>query len=74
MLSAVEPGIDGPLSWPDQRQRHAQDRQCEGNTRMRRQREGDPRFSARRHNSGDLNPLYQIGGPRSAQLALKLLF
>jgi hypothetical protein len=24
--------------------------------------------------SGGLNPLYQIGGPRSAQLALKLLF
>ena len=23
---------------------------------------------------GGLNPLYQIGGPRSAQLALKLLF
>ena len=24
--------------------------------------------------TGGLNPLYQIGGPRSAQLALKLLF
>jgi hypothetical protein len=24
--------------------------------------------------SGGLNPLYQIGGPRSAQLALKLIF
>jgi hypothetical protein len=24
--------------------------------------------------SGGLNPLYQIGGPRSIQLALKLLF
>jgi hypothetical protein len=24
--------------------------------------------------NGGLNPLYQIGGPRSAQLALKLLF
>ncbi|HMF50680.1 MAG TPA: hypothetical protein VK603_18650, partial [Candidatus Saccharimonadales bacterium] len=24
--------------------------------------------------SGGLNPLYQIGGPRSVQLALKLLF
>jgi hypothetical protein len=24
--------------------------------------------------SGGLNPLYQLGGPRSAQLALKLLF
>jgi len=24
--------------------------------------------------SGGLNPLYQIGGPRSAQLALKFLF
>jgi hypothetical protein len=24
--------------------------------------------------SGGLNPLYQIGGPRSAQLALKLVF
>jgi hypothetical protein len=23
---------------------------------------------------GGLNPLYQIGGPRSAQLALKLVF
>jgi len=24
--------------------------------------------------NGGLNPLYQIGGPRSAQLALKLVF
>ena len=24
--------------------------------------------------SGGLNPLYQIGGPRSAQLSLKLMF
>jgi hypothetical protein len=24
--------------------------------------------------NGGLNPLYQIGGPRSAQLALKLIF
>jgi hypothetical protein len=24
--------------------------------------------------SGGLNPLYQIGGPRSVQLALKLIF
>jgi hypothetical protein len=24
--------------------------------------------------TGGLNPLYQIGGPRSAQVALKLLF
>ena len=24
--------------------------------------------------TGGLNPLYQIGGPRSAQLALKLMF
>jgi hypothetical protein len=24
--------------------------------------------------NGGLNPLYQIGGPRSVQLALKLLF
>jgi hypothetical protein len=24
--------------------------------------------------NGSLNPLYQIGGPRSVQLALKLLF
>ena len=24
--------------------------------------------------SGGLNPLYQIGGPRSAQVALKILF
>ena len=27
-----------------------------------------------RDQNGGLNPLYQIGGPRSAQLALRLLF
>jgi len=71
MLSAVEPGIDRPLSGPDQRQRHAQHRQCGGNTRMGRRREGDPRLGARRHNSGDRRPQTpneQEAGQRSDHL------
>jgi len=71
MLSAVKPGIDGPLSGPDQRQRHAQHRQCGGNTRMGRRREGDPRLGTRRHNSGDRRPQTrdeQEAGQRSDHL------
>jgi len=71
MLPAVKPGIDGPLSGPDQRQRHAQHRQCGGNTRMGRRREGDPRLGARRHNSGDRRPQTpneQEAGQRSDHL------
>ena len=71
MLSAVKPGIDGPLSGPDQRQRNGKHRQYGGNTRMGRQREGDPRFGARRHNSGNRRPQTrdeQEAGQRSDQL------
>ena len=56
MLPAVKPGIDGPRAGSDQRQRHAKHRQCGGNTRMGRRREGDPRLGARSHNSGDGRP------------------
>ena len=64
MLSAVKPGIDGPLAGPDQRQRYAQHRQCGGSTRMGGRREGDPRLGARRHNSGDGRP--QTGDEQEA--------
>ena len=64
MLSAVEPGIDGPLAGPDQRQRHAKHRQCGGNTRVGRRRERDPRFGTRRHHSGDGRP--QAGDEKEA--------
>lgn len=56
MLPAVKPGIDGPLAGPDQRQRHAKHRQCDGNTRMGSRREGGPRFGASHQNSGDGRP------------------
>ena len=64
MLPAVKPGIDGPLSGPDQRQRHAKHRQCGGNTRMGRRREGDPSLGARRHNAGAGRP--QTGNEQKA--------
>ncbi|HZW94753.1 MAG TPA: hypothetical protein VFF64_17530 [Candidatus Eremiobacteraceae bacterium] len=56
MLPAVKPGIDGPLAGPDQRQRHAKHRQCDGNARMARRGERNPRLGARRHNSADGRP------------------
>ena len=56
MLSAVKPGINGPLAGADQRQRHAQHRKCGGKSRMRRRREGDPGLGAPGDNSGDGRP------------------
>jgi hypothetical protein len=67
MLSAVKPGIDGPLSGPDQRQHHAEHRQCNGNNSMGRQGKGRPRH----HNSRDGNPQAdneQQAGQRSNDL------
>jgi hypothetical protein len=39
----------------------------------KRSNAGEPRSEAVARNGG-LNPVYQIGGPRAAQLALKLVF
>ena len=71
MLPAVKPGIDGPRTGADQRQSYAKHRQCDGNTRMGRRRQGDPRLGARRHNTGDGRPQTrdeQEAGERSNHL------
>jgi len=56
MLPAVKPGIDGPRAGPDQRQGNGKHRQYGAIPDMGRGREGDPRFGAPGHNSGERRP------------------
>ena len=56
MLPAVEPGIDGPLAGPNQRQSDAKHCQGNGQNPVSRSRRGDPGLGASRSNSREGRP------------------